>query len=240
LLCVAGQPSVATRLDTLTENTSKMKIKSSIRSVTLAGAAALLMAGGLSAANITYNTNGASTGFNGTSNLTLSSVSGAAATLVFTPNGNSVVSTPGNVNYGSFKLTCGTCTNSPGTSATFANFTFNLMISDITDGATGIFAGTGTGDIIYKDNSAINIAWSPLTLGPGSAGNSNGGSFGNTIFGITPRSLIVSPDSGTTPGVTSVQGDVSSTTTPEPATFALIGSGLIAVAFARRKKSLLQ
>jgi hypothetical protein len=216
-----------------------MKITKSIRSVTLAGAAALLMAGGLSAANITFNTNGASTGFNGTSALTLHQTSGSAATLTFTPNSSFTVATPSNVQYGDFQLSCNLCGNSPGgPSSTFGAFTFNLMVTDLTDNATGIFVGTSSGGAIFADLSPIDINWSPLQIGPGTASASSG-NFGNTLFQITNLTRIVSPNNGTPPGDTTVQGNVASTT-PEPATFALIGSGLLAVAFARRKKSLLQ
>ena len=46
-------------------------------------------------------------------------------------------------------------------------------------------------------------------------------------------SLIVAPNSGTPPGDTTIQGQVSAT--PEPATLSLIGGALLGLGFLRRK-----
>jgi hypothetical protein len=48
--------------------------------------------------------------------------------------------------------------------------------------------------------------------------------------------LIVAPNSGTPPGDTSIQGTVSSTLVPEPATMAMVGGLFVGLAALARKR----
>ena len=160
-----------------------MKIAHIIRSATLTSAAVFMMAAGVSAATITFNTaqtGTGGTGFNGTGNLVLQSTSGADAILAFVPDMNSVNAVPGNVNFGNFTLACASCSTQAGGFGSFFNaFTFEVVITDVTDGATGIFVGSAAAGSVYLDASTITLNWQPLQLGPGTS-NATSGSFGPT------------------------------------------------------------
>ena len=128
---------------------------------------------------------------------------------------------------------CATCTTTLGTY--LPSFVFDLVITDVTDGnATGTFHGTSsnTGIEIFSNSSSVNVAWAPLQLGPG-GNNATTGSFGSTIFTNTIYTGIVAPNSGTPPGQSTIQGTVDST--PELATFSLIGGALLGFGMMRRK-----
>lgn len=200
----------------------------------ITGMAVATMAVG-NAAAITYNTNAAGTGFGG-GGLTLNSSGGAAsASLTFVANGNTTTGTPSGLNLGQFNLTCGNCTTQAlGTGATFSAFTFNLVVTDVTDGGVGTFVGTSTGGSVYSDLSGLLVTWAPASLGTGT-NHATSGSFGPTSFTITPFSIIVAPNSGPpTPGETTVQATISSV--PEPATFGMLGAALVGLGLARRKQ----
>jgi hypothetical protein len=195
----------------------------------------LLMASCAGASTITYTTNAAGTEFVagniGINGDTLNSSSGVVATLVFTPNASSDSGFPSNINYGSFLLTCVTCSVSQDTF--FSAFTFDLVISDTTDGGTGEFVGSSSGGTVSSNSSTIDISWVPLQLGPGTE-NALTNSFGPTIFGNTGMTPIVAPNSGTPQGVTTVQGTINSA--PESSTLLSFGGGLIALGAIGRKR----
>jgi len=218
-----------------------MQIATTIRSAALTGAAVFLMAASANAATITFNTaqtGTGGTGFNGSGNLVLQSSSGVAATLAFVPDMNSVNAVPGNVNFGNFTLACANCsTQAGGFGSSFAAFTFEVVITDVTDGATGIFVGSAAAGSVYLDASTITLNWQPLQLGPGTS-NASSGSFGPTSFQTTPQTKIVNPLSGAQIGSTTVQGFISSSAVPEPATLSLVGGALLALGLLRRKKGL--
>jgi hypothetical protein len=218
-----------------------MQIARTIRSAALVGAAVFLMAAGASADTITFNTaqtGSGGTGFNGSGNLVLQSSSGVSATLAFVPDMNSVNAVPGNVNFGNFTLACATCsTQAGGIGASFGAFTFDLVITDVTDGATGIFVGSAAAGTTYLDSSTITLNWLPLQLGPGS-NNATSGNFGPTSFQTTVQTKIVNPLSGAQIGSTTVQGFISSSAIPEPATLSLVGGALLGLGLLRRKKGL--
>ncbi len=142
-------------------------------------------------------------------------------------------SAPSNINFGDFLLTCTGCLS--GTTI-FGAFTFDLVVSDTTDGATGMFVGTSAGGNITESSSTVQVNWQPPSIiGPGTT-NASTGSFGSTYFDmVSPVTLIVAPNSGTPPGDSTVNGQVGSV--PEPATFGLIGGALIGLGLLRRKKS---
>ena len=203
----------------------------------LAGVGYLLMAAQANAGTITYSTNVAGTGFGGVS-LILNSTSGQAATLAFIPNANVISGVPSNVNLGLFTLGCATCsTQAIGTGSLFGAFSFDLVITDVTDGATGRFVGTSAGGPIYSDSSQITINWAPLQLGPGT-NNALIGDFGLTIFSTRVFTGIVAPNSGTGLGQTTVEGFVdfaTATIVPEPSTYTLLGAALCLLGLLRMK-----
>jgi hypothetical protein len=162
---------------------------------------------------------------------------GANATLTFIPDINSTVGLPSNVDFGNFTLVCAACsTQAIGTGSVFSPFSFNLIITDVTDGgATGKFVGSSSGGTVFSDVSPIQINWAPLVLGPGST-NATSGNFGPTIFTTTAFTGIVAPNSGEVHGQSTIQGFVNSSAVPEPATLSLIGGSLLGLGLWRRKR----
>lgn len=213
-----------------------MNIRRFIRDASITGAAVLMMAASVRASTVTYNTNAAGTGFAGTS-LTLNNTLGVAATLTYIPDANITTGIPSNVNFGNFTLVCPTCsTQAGGVGSSFGAFLFDLIITDVTDGATGKFVGSSTGGNVFSDVSQLTVNWAPLQLGPGTK-NALSGNFGPTSFTTTVFTGIVAPNSGAVPGQSTVQGFVDSTLVPEPATFGLIGGALVAFGIVRRKRA---
>jgi len=208
-----------------------------MRTAWLTGFAVFMMVASASASTIIYSTNSAATGFVtgniGVNDETLDSSSGQAATLVFASNASSATGYPSNIDFGIFDLLCPGCSGEQTTD--FGAFTFDLVITDTSDNATGEFVGTSSGGVVSSNSSMINITWVPLQLGPGTS-NASTGNFGNTIFSNGGMTSIVAPNSGNPAGDTTVQGTISSALTPEPATVLLIGGGLIAFSFVGRKK----
>jgi len=192
-------------------------------------------------ATITYNTNAPGTGFGGT-NLQLANSSGANATLTYLPNANGNTGVPSNINFGIFALLCPGCSPDSLVGSTFDAFAFELIITDVTHNATGRFIGFSTGGMVFGNSSEIDIDWVPLELGPGT-NNAATGNFSSTIFQITNRTRIVAPNSGLTPGQTTVSGSILSQSDfpivaeiPEPATAGLVGVLLIGLGFWGRRR----
>ncbi len=220
-----------------------MKIGSIIQVASI-GAAIFLTAGSAAATSISFNTNTVGTQFashtGGTvsgSGLILSDASGDAATLTYLANVGTTVTVPTNIDFGNFILACSLCTTSVG--GTFGAFTFDIIVDDTTDGATGEFIGTSTGGNFTSDSSTITINWPtvsgpPAQLGAG-AYNALTGNFNTTFFTVNTTSGIVAPNQGSNPGETTIQGTVGSV--PEPATFGLLGGALLGRGLLRRKKA---
>ena len=209
-----------------------------VQAASIAGAALFLMAASAAPIPITFNTSAAGTGFGagGAGGLTLTNSSGEAATLVFTPNIGNTSGVPTNVNLGNFVLACATCSiQSGGIYARFAPFAFEMLITDLTDGAVGKFTGTSMGGDVYHGVSPLNINWAPLQLGTG-INNALSDDFGPTSFTTTNPTWIVAPNSGDTPGQTTVQASLNSSAVPEPATIGLIGCALVGLGTLGRKR----
>jgi len=216
-----------------------MKIGHLVHAASLIGAMVFLLAANASASSVTFDTSATGstgTGFNTSGNLSLSSTGGVSATLAFVADPSATAAVPGNVNYGNFTLTCPSCTaQAGGIGATFSAFTFDLVVTDSTDGATGVFRGTAAAGSVYLDLSTITMNWLPIQLGPGFS-NAASGDFGPTLFTITSTTRIVNPTSGAQVGSTTVQGAIDSTVAPEPTTLSLVGGALLGLGLLRGKK----
>jgi hypothetical protein len=220
-----------------------LSIERFIQATSITGLAIFMMASA-SASQISFNTNTVGTEFTSSTGgiisgagLILSDSTGDAATLTFLANAGTTVTVPTNIDLGNFILACATCTTSVG--GTFGAFTFDIIVDDTSNGATGEFIGTSTGGSFTSNSSTITIDWSTLVtssgtqLGTGTY-NALSGNFGGTDFTINATSGIVAPNQGVSPGETTIQGFVNSV--PEPATLSLIGGGLLGLGILRRKR----
>lgn len=217
-----------------------MKIVNINQAASILGVALFVVAGSAGAGPITFNTNSAGTEFLSTGNLTLFSSGGAVASLKFIPNAGNTTGVPSTVNLGDFLLSCPTCTTQAlGGGAFFNPFTFDLVVTDITDNAQGTFVVTSLGGTVFSNVSGITINISPLQLGPGTGAWT--GNFNSTTFTTTSFTGIPAPNSGTPPGDVTIQGFVNSpgaiSGVPEPATFGMIGGALIGLGMLRRRKA---
>jgi hypothetical protein len=205
-----------------------------------------MMAASASAAQISFNTNTSGTEFTfsagGTisgGGLVLSDSTGDAATLTYEANVGTTVTVPTNINFGNFVLACASCTT--GVGGTFGAFTFDIIVDDTSDGATGEFIGTSTGGNFTSNSSTITVNWSTLSMPPTQLGtgtfNALTGNFKGTDFTINTTTGIVAPNQGSVPGESTVQGFVSSNAIPEPGTVGLVGCALFGLGILRGKKA---
>lgn len=223
-----------------------MKIKCLLQLTGILAVAVVTTAVSATGTTVYYTTNAAGTVYSagniGSPATVLDSISGQTATLTFTANPASTVGVPppSELDLGHFDLVCTTC--SATSSSTFGSFTIDIILTECANPtcsstmAIGQYVGTSTGGSVYSDSSAIVIDFSPLQLGTGT-NNATSGNFGSTEFIIANDGVvdIVAPNSGSTPGETTVQAQANSDVTPEPATLSLIGCGLLGLGFLRRR-----
>jgi hypothetical protein len=194
----------------------------------------LLLAANANAGTISYTTNDAGTGFvdGNTTSLTLNGYyAGAPATITFVPDTTNGAGVPSSVSFGDFVVVCSSCTTQANHSsfAYFTGFTFDLVVSDSSDGATGEFIGTSSGGYVYSDVTEVQVNWQSTSIGAGTL-NALTGNFGTTAFDL------VSATTALNPGDTTVSGQIVSST-PEPATFALFCGTLFGLGCLGGKKA---
>jgi len=111
----------------------------------------------------------------------------------------------------------------------FAGVSFALLVTQTlpTPGGTQILSGGFTGGI---DKNSSNLRWAPLPTSwsiPYQSTNGINYTIGNPVRLQAPSSNL---------GVTSIQGDISTSIIPEPSTYVLMATGLAGLLVAARRR----